>query len=143
MNFVLPYPISANRYWRTYLPKGHRVPVTTVSKEAIEYKRAVQWIVTSAGIHRPTDDLVAVDFALYPKRPKDWAKRVRKDPKDWHRTVQCIDLDNAQKVMLDALKGFVFTDDDQVFFICGKRCAPDEKGPRIEVVLRRYSDETA
>ena len=37
VTLVLPYPVSANRYWRTYQPKGHRVPVTVVSREAKKY----------------------------------------------------------------------------------------------------------
>lgn len=34
IELTLPYPISANRYWRTYLPRGCAAPVTTVSPEA-------------------------------------------------------------------------------------------------------------
>jgi crossover junction endodeoxyribonuclease RusA len=27
ITLVLPYPLSANRYWRTYMPKGFKAPV--------------------------------------------------------------------------------------------------------------------
>lgn len=141
IDIVLPYPISANRYWRTYMPKGHHVPVTVVSKEAKAYKETVQWILASAGVQEPIDDVISIRYTLYPRRPKDWMKRMRTDPYGWHRNVQCIDLDNAQKVMFDAMKGIAFTDDDLVWFICGQRGVPDEKGARVEVRIRRYSDD--
>lgn len=141
MNFVFPYPISANRYWRTYLPKGHRVPVTTVSKEAKAYKETVRRILASEGVDKPVEGIVSVCFTLYPRRPKDWMKRMRIDPYGWHRNVQCIDLDNAQKVLLDAMKGIAFEDDDLVWFICGQRGVPDEKGARVEIRIRKYADD--
>ncbi len=31
IRLVLPYPLSANRYWRTYMPKGFKAPVTVCS----------------------------------------------------------------------------------------------------------------
>ena len=59
------------------------------------------------------------------------------DPLHWDDSVQCIDLDNAQKVMFDALKGVVFVDDDMIFRINGQRAEPDEMGPRVEVRIER------
>ena len=60
---------------------------------------------------------------------------MKKDPEHWDDTAQCIDLDNAQKVMFDAMKGVVFVDDDRVFRIVGKRVEPDENGARVEVQI--------
>ena len=136
VTLVLPYPVSANRYWRTYQPKGHRVPVTVVSREARDYKAAVERIARENGIWTPLSGRVEVVYRLFPRCPKDWRKRIRLDPVCWDDSVQCIDLDNAQKVLFDAMKGVVFVDDDRVFRIVGERVAPDEFGARVEVMVR-------
>jgi crossover junction endodeoxyribonuclease RusA len=133
IRLTLPYPISANRYWRTYMPKGHRNPVTVVSGEARKYKAAVQKIALDSGVDEPMNGRVEIVYTLYPRQPKDYRKRMKKDPEHWDDTVQCIDLDNAQKVMFDAMKGVVFVDDDRVFRIVGRRVEPDENGARVEV----------
>lgn len=135
IKLTLPYPISANRYWRTYMPKGHRNPVTVISSEAKKYKGDVQKIALASGIIKPMEGRIEIVYTLYPRCPKDWQKRIRKDPKNWGDTVQCIDLDNAQKVMFDALKGVAFIDDDRVFRIVGRRVEPDENGARVEVQI--------
>lgn len=136
VTLVLPYPVSANRYWRTYIPKGHRNAVTVVSGEAKKYKLAVQKTALEAGIVQPIEGRISIAYQLYPNRPKDWFKRMTRDPMHWDDTVQCIDLDNAQKVLFDAMKGVVFVDDDRVFRIVGERVAPDEFGARVEVMVR-------
>lgn len=122
---VLPYPISANRYWRTYMPKGFKAPVTTLSAEAKAYKTAVMRLVRTAGILAPITGRVAVDIQLYPHRPQDWQRRARKKPECWDDDVQCIDLDNANKVLLDSLKGVVFDDDKWVRKLFAERMEPD------------------
>lgn len=137
VTLVLPYPVSANRYWRTYIPKGHRNAMTVVSGEAKRYKLAVQKTALEAGIGSPVEGRIAVYYTLYPRRPKDWFKRMTRDPVHWDDSVQCIDLDNAQKVMFDALKGIAFVDDDMIFRINGQRAEPDEMGPRVEVRIER------
>lgn len=125
ITLTLPYPISANRYWRTYMPRGFKTPVTTLSPEAKSYKSQVAWLAKEAGIRSPLAGRVAVAYTLYPKRPQDWAKRVQKNPAGWDDSVQCIDLDNAQKVLMDALKGVVIEDDRWVRRIEAERAEPD------------------
>lgn len=125
IELVLPYPISANRYWRTYMPKGFKAPVTTLSKEAKEYKAQVRVLAKAAGINSPLSGRVAVSYVLFPQRPQDYAKRMRVDPEGWDDTVQCIDLDNAQKVLMDSLKGVVIDDDKWVRRIEAERAEPD------------------
>ena len=131
---TLPWPISANRYWRTYMPKGFKAPVTAVSTEAKEYKRAVGLIARVAGIRAPIAGRVSVHLQLYPKRPKDAARRATKDPMGWDETVQCLDLDNARKVVYDALKGIVFEDDALIFRDSGERMEPDGEA-RVVVTI--------
>lgn len=131
---TLPYPVSANRYWRTYMPKGFKAPVTTLSAEAKAYKSEVGWLAKAAGIRSPLVGRVAVAYTLYPNRPQDWQKRQRRDGAGWDDTVQCIDLDNAQKVLMDALKGIVFEDDKWVRRITAERAEPDGEGRLVVTV---------
>lgn len=124
----LPYPISANRYWATRVitPKGQIRPqaMTYVTAEAKQFKDAVGWLARAAGVRSPIPGRVAIDYTLHPHRPLDWANRARKDPTGWEDTVQCMDLDNAQKVLLDALKGVVIEDDRWVRQITARRGEP-------------------
>lgn len=134
IHLTLPPAVSSNRYWRTYMPKGFKAPVTTLSKEAKEYKATVARIAREHGVVAPIKGRVAVSYTLFPKRPQDYAKRMKADPLRWDDTVQCLDLDNALKVMLDSLKGIVFEDDKFVHELHGRRAEPDGEG-RLEVVI--------
>lgn len=125
ITLVLPYPLSANRYWRSFVPRGLSRAVVTISDEAKAYKEQVAWIVRQAGITEPILGRVRVDIQLYPQRPQDWQKRVKANPLNWDDDVRCIDLDNARKVLYDALKGTAFVDDDRIFEDTGKRMEPD------------------
>ncbi|HET7663881.1 MAG TPA: RusA family crossover junction endodeoxyribonuclease [Rhodanobacteraceae bacterium] len=135
VRLVLPYPLSANRYWRSFVPRGGKRAVTTVSDEAKAYREAVGWKARAAGIRQPIEGRVALTVRLYPDRPQDWAKRAQRDPDGWDDGVRCIDLDNALKVLLDALKGIAFGDDKWVRRIDAERCEPDAQGARVEVTI--------
>lgn len=134
ITLTLPYPISANRYWRTFMPKGFKAPVTTLSSEAKAYKEQVGWLVKAAGIRAPLAGRVQIDVKLYPHRPQDWQKRMRTAGAAWDDTVQCIDLDNANKVLLDSLKGIAIDDDKWVRKIVAERMEPDGEA-RVVVVI--------
>jgi len=121
----LPYPPSANRYWRSFVPRGHQRTVVTLSEEARVYKSTVGWLARKAGVVKPIAGRVAVFFTLFPQRPLDWERRARRDPDGWDDDVRCIDLDNANKVLLDALKAVVFEDDRWVRRIEAERAEPD------------------
>lgn len=129
ITLVLPYPISANVYWRSRVikagPGRPQFVSTYVSAEAQAYKAQVAKIAASAGIRSPIFGRVAIAYVLYPHRPLDYKKRMAKDPMFWDDTVQCIDLDNAQKVLLDSLKGVVMDDDKFVREIVARRAEPD------------------
>jgi crossover junction endodeoxyribonuclease RusA len=101
---TLPIPPSANRYWRHV---GHKV---LVSQEAKEYKQIVGLFASEI---EPLKKGVnaAVSFSVY---------RPRKSG----------DLDNYTKVMLDALKGVLYDDDEQVIEIHAKRF-DDKENPRV------------
>lgn len=134
---TLPYPISANRYWRSYVPRGHKRAIVTLSDEAKAYKREVRIALREAGVDDVVQGRLAVHIQLYPKRPADWEKRARRDPLGWDESVLCIDLDNARKVLYDAMSEVVYVDDSQVWRDSGERMEPDEHGARVVVTISR------
>ncbi len=129
ITLTLPYPISANRYWatRTIPGKGARkaMAMTYVTPEAKAYKAAVASICAAAGIRVPLTGRVRLDVQLYPHRPLDWQARQRKLGAAWDDGVQCLDLDNANKVLLDSLKDLVIADDKWVRRLTAERMEPD------------------
>ncbi|HFC2787008.1 TPA: RusA family crossover junction endodeoxyribonuclease [Neisseria gonorrhoeae] len=96
IRLILPYPVSANRYWRIWRNRAVR------SAEAAAYKETVRRIAQGAGA-MPSEGAVAVYVRLIPKANKDGGA---------NKTV--IDLDNALKVALDALQGVAYHNDRQV-----------------------------
>lgn len=134
ITLTLPYPISANRYWRTFMPKGFKAPVTVLSEDAKNYKTQVGWLVKAAGIVKPITGRVQIDVQLYPHRPLDYQKRMRQQGASWDDSVQCIDLDNANKVLLDSLKGVAIDDDKWVRRIVAERMEPDGEA-RVVVTI--------
>lgn len=115
--------------------------MTYVSPEAKAYKAQVGWLAKAAGICKPITGRVAVSYVLFPKRPQDWVKRAKQDPIGWDDTVSCLDLDNANKVLMDALKGVVFEDDKWVRRIEAERAEPDGEA-RLEVTIRQMTSES-
>ena len=133
IELTLPYPISANRYWRSFVPRGHARAIVTLSDEAKAYKEQVNLLAWQQGVREPLEGRLQIEIDLYPYRPLDWAKRARKSPDFWDDTVQCLDLDNANKVLLDSLKGVALVDDKWVRRITSQRMEPDGEG---RVVIR-------
>lgn len=135
ITLTLPYPISANRYWRSFVPRGHKRAIVTLSDEAKAYKEHVNLQAWQQGVRAPIEGRVHVHIALYPQRPLDWKTRQRKFGQAWDDTVQCIDLDNARKVLYDALKDVAFGDDKWVRADSAERMEPDEHGARVVVTI--------
>jgi crossover junction endodeoxyribonuclease RusA len=138
IRLVLPYPISANRYWQSFVPKGATRAIVHLSTEAKKYKKLVGQHALEAGIRTALACPVEVTLELYPHRPLDWAKRAKLDPVWWDLTVMCIDLDNAQKVLWDSLKGIVFTDDKMIRKSAAEIMWPDEGNERVVVTIKPY-----
>lgn len=103
---ILPFPPSANRYWR------HAQGRTYKSDDARNYQVAVGWQCQALGI-APHTCPVTVTVRLY--RP---AKRG--------------DIDNSIKVLLDALNGHCYNDDAQIVELHAYRY-DDKANPRVEV----------
>lgn len=105
---TLPYPPSANKYWRRHGTIIHR------SKEADDYKLRVGWLCKlSSALREPYTGNVRVSFDFY--RP---AKRG--------------DLDNLLKVTIDSLIGYAYVDDQQIVEIHAYR-REDKAEPRVVV----------
>lgn len=117
LTMKLPYPVSANRYWRKLPLRGQKGAreIMVVSDEGKAYKDDIGWRVKSYGVTAPVSGRVKLDVQLFPKRPLDWAKRAGDNPLFWDDEVARIDADNVPKVLFDALKGVLFNDDFWVF----------------------------
>lgn len=114
LRFTLPYPPSANRYWRNY--RG----IMVTSQQALQYKAAARRIASGSGCNAFVEP-VHVQVDVY--RP---AKRG--------------DLDNTLKVLLDSLNRIAYVDDSQIVKITARRFE-DKKNPRAEVVVKKYFQE--
>lgn len=104
---TLPYPPSANRYWR----KTNR-GLVYVSAEAKQYKHAVFLRCRTHGVSPVAGNVVLHLDVFRPARRGD--------------------LDNCLKVCIDSLKGLAFGDDSLVVGIHARRFE-DKHQPRIEV----------
>jgi crossover junction endodeoxyribonuclease RusA len=104
---MLGYPVSVNRYWRSF--KGRMV----VSTEAVKYKQHVRMDYAHGGGRYFYVLPVSVEFKLHPKTTKTGeASKTR------------MDLDNVIKVLLDALNGVAYMDDKQVVRLVGEVSYP-------------------
>lgn len=139
ITLTLPYPISSNRYWRPVKLGAHISIVPT--KEAKAFREQVGYMARAAGCRSPLSGRIAVHLQLYPHRPQDWQARQRKHGAAWDDTVQCIDLTNAEKVLMDALNGIAFGDDKQVRRYSAERMEPDDKGARVVLTIRPMAVE--
>lgn len=109
---VLPYPPSANRYWRNF--KGR----TVISAEARAYKKEVVARLAWLGINTAWIMIGPIAISL-------WVYRPRKSG----------DLDNRIKVILDSLQGLRYENDSQIVEIHVYR-HDDKANPRVEAELR-------
>lgn len=135
---TLPYPLSANVYWhsRVITKEGRQMVITHPSRDAQNYKTEVGWRCKAAGVRAPIPGRVAISVQLYPHRPQDYQKRMRQLGAAWDDTVRCIDLDNANKVLLDALKGVAIEDDKWVRRLTSERMEPDGRDACVVVTIR-------
>lgn len=134
MRLSIPYPVSANRYWRSYVPRGHNRAIVVLSEEAKSYKSEVGWLAKAAGLRAPLGGRVNVHIELYPAMPQDAAQRMRNLGEGWDERVRSIDLDNALKVTIDALKGIAYEDDRQVWKLSAERMEPDGQARAVVTV---------
>lgn len=137
---VLPYAISANRYWRTVVNGKRTMMVPTT--EAKAFRAEVAWLARAAGLRTPSTGWIVLDMTLHPPEPKDAVDRIRRLGPSWHMHCRCLDVDNAIKVTVDALQGVAYANDSQVVELTIRRGLPVKDGgltvvitePRIEDV---------
>lgn len=132
ITLTLPYPLSANRYWRPVKLGAHISIVPT--KEAKAFRADIAASCRAQGVRAPLAGRVHIDVKLYPARPQDWQRRQRVDGAAWDDTVRCIDIDNANKVLLDALKDVAIEDDKWVRRLTSERMEPDGEA-RVVVTI--------
>jgi crossover junction endodeoxyribonuclease RusA len=110
MTLTLPYPPSANRYWRSF--RGRVVK----SQEARDYQQAVICLAPVGASNGPPTLLTgAVGLEL-----------------NFYRPQRRGDLDNRIKVLVDALQGTLYSDDKQVSELHAY-LHDDKQNPRVEV----------
>ena len=114
VRLILPYPISANRYWRK--TKEGKV---YVSPEAKQYRQDVKNLVSRAG-SKPLEGPICLTLHLY--RPQ-----------------RSGDLMNREKVLSDALQGIIFLDDAQIEE-AHLYLHDDKFRPRVELCLKPLFD---
>jgi crossover junction endodeoxyribonuclease RusA len=132
ITLTLPYPLSVNRYWMPVKMAKHLAVLPT--KEGKAYRAQAQALCRAQGVLQPITGRVHVDVKLYPKRPQDWQTRQRKLGATWDDGVMCIDIDNANKVLLDALKDVAIEDDKWVRRLTSERMEPDGEA-RVVVTI--------
>lgn len=118
MKLVLPYPISANDFMGSFVPKGHTRPIPYVTAEAKAYKMECGLRAKLAGWRQPTTKPVEIASIILHPRNKTPTGR---------STGSRMDLDNVFKVTFDSLKGIVYVDDKQI-----ERIGNVEYGERTE-----------
>lgn len=108
IKLTLPYPPSANRYWRK--TKTGRV---YISDEALTYRDEVNY--RTLKVNALTGELKLTAKFYRPRKSGD--------------------LDNRIKILFDALQGNCFNDDKQIAEIHAYRF-DDKQNPRVEVEIR-------
>ena len=110
---VLPYPPSANRYWRSMCVGGR--PRVVVSDEAKRYKIMVKRLLPSV---LPLDGDLRMDLEIVRPRKRG-------------------DLSNRIKVLEDALQGVLFHDDAQIVELHAVRRDRSDSSvePRVTVTV--------
>lgn len=112
MKVTLPYPPSGNRMWRLF--RGRAVK----SAKVVTYNRLVAQAFRCTLGPRcvPIQGPVAVRLEI-------------------HRPMRRGDLDNRVKVLLDAMEGLAFVDDEQVAHLEARRFEATRQTARVEVEI--------
>jgi crossover junction endodeoxyribonuclease RusA len=137
VKLVLPYPVSANRYWVTfpYLDKETKKPraVTVPSGEAKAYKEEVGYRAKLAGFKEPTaKPIEIVSIQLCPRTNKDGSA-----------SAVVLDLGNCWKVVEDALQGVVYVNDKQIKRIRNVEYGPATKDGALLIEVAEFEPAVA
>lgn len=117
---TMPYPISTNRYYRTYRN------ITTISAEGRLFKDDMKLAYSNL---KPVSDYVLLDITIHPKQKKDGLANKK-----------IIDADNGLKCIFDSLIGIVYHDDSQIKDFHVDYGVPKANGG-VTVVVCKYDRE--
>ena len=129
-----PYPISLNKYLRIINNRNYR------SKEANEFKEKFQLIARNAGITEPMDGYVEVDITIYPKMTKTCTKLAKKDCL-YYLKIQCLDVDNCLKVLLDSFNKVIYTDDKKIVKLSITKGIPYCEEGATKITIKKINEE--
>lgn len=135
ITIVGPYPISLNAYLRLVENRSYR------TKEANQYKETFQKLARDAGICQPIDGYVEVSIIIYPKLTKTAIKLSKKDPL-YYLKIQCLDVDNCLKVLLDSFNKVIYTDDKKIVNLTIKKGVPYCSEGATSITIKKINDET-
>lgn len=108
---------------------------TTTPKKTVNYEVLVKELFMISKQDKLEGQLVA-DIDAYFSIPQSKSKKIKLDME--HNTIRPTkrpDLDNIQKIILDALNGLAYNDDSQVVSIRANKLYSNN--PRVEVYIRR------
>lgn len=119
-SITLPFPPSQNRYnqQRVIVPRNPKKKPFVMfypSAEAKEFREKVATLVRHAGIPLLKGNVLVVLKVYRPRKAGD--------------------LDNRQKVLLDAMNGVGWIDDEQITRIESERF-DDKENPRVEITIQ-------
>ena len=118
----LPYAPGRRRPFRTFDPESNRDAKKQIVKSA--------W---AAGIREPHTGPVEVELEFHFARPK----AMKDDPHRFLPRPARPDIDNLEKMVLDALNGIAYLDDAQVYHVRKwKLYAPMGQAPKTIVIIR-------
>lgn len=133
IKIIGPYPISLNAYLRIVNNRPFR------TKAANEYKEIFQDLARETGIVEPIDGFVEVDITIYPKLTKTAVKMAKKDPL-YYLKIQCLDVDNCLKVLLDSFNKVIYTDDKKIVKLTIKKGVPYCEAGATHITIKKIDD---
>lgn len=121
---VVPFPPSANAYWRTFRGQVKQ------SAQGRLYKELVERLLRARVPSLMTGPLnITMDIFRPAPTHANFAKS------------QARDLDNNNKVLLDALQGVLFENDSQVYRLETEHWDHEPENPRVQIIIEENSDE--
>lgn len=119
-------------------PRLARGGATYTPRETVVYEKEVRAAYYRSlgreGYERPHDGPVAVSITAYYGIPKSATKAQREKIARDDRPLKKPDVDNVEKIIMDALNGVAYEDDKQVTdALIRKRYAPEGEEPRVVV----------
>ena len=122
-----------NKSGRAYTPKATREYEKAVREAAMKAAAALQWL-------KPDKEVpLEVSVTAYFPVPKSWRKADREAAYagDLY-PVSKPDIDNVEKLVLDALNGIAYHDDCRIVSVSGrKRYAGEDEEPHVLVYVAR------